>query len=324
MNSPVFGHVHTGYAVIETRHFEDWTRFAGEALGLHTDEHGPDLVTFRVDDRARRLIVRRGAREDFASLGLEVSDPAARDEILHRLKSRGVAVQEIAGAEAALRGVVRFWSFLGPKRQVIEVFENAERTDAPLRLGVSGFQTGDAGLCHLAITSKDPNGMMAFWRTIFDARMSDQIEQTIAGINLNITFLRMNERHHSIAVARTKGVAMDPIPTRIQHMAFQVAEMEDVTRAFERCRAMGYRIALSIGQHTNDREVSFYAVSPSGFEVEIGWNPLVVDESTWDASAVHQGISIWGHKPQDMTLGDKLGQFRTGIASLLQTEFMPF
>lgn len=166
--------------------------------------------------------------------------------------------------------------------------------------------------------------MLAFWQGIFDARLSDRIEEKISGVNLLITFLRMNERHHSIAVARTKGLKLDPIPSRIQHMAFQVADLEDLSRAYERCRKMGYKIAMSVGQHTNDREISFYVHTPSGFEFEIGWNPIMVDEATWDPNAVHQGISVWGHKPVDHTFADDLRQFRTAIASLFRHEYRPF
>ncbi|MDO5633066.1 MAG: VOC family protein [Paracoccus sp. (in: a-proteobacteria)] len=320
----VFGHVRTGYLVVTTQKMADWRRFGAEALGLHMDIHGPDLTTFRVDDRARRLIVQHGPDEDLAGLGLEVTSPGALTEILARLAHRGISVTERIGAEAALRGVPRFWSFVGPKRQRIELFTTAETTDVPLSMLCSGFRTGDAGLCHLAITSKRPDQMIAFWHEIFDARLSDRIEEKISGVNLLVTFLRMNERHHSIAVARTKGLALDPIPTRVQHIALQVADLEDVSHAFERCRALGYKIAMSVGQHTNDREISFYAVSPSGFELEIGWNPLIVDETRWDASTVHQGISVWGHKPLDHGLTDNLRQFRTGLLSLLRKEYQPF
>ncbi|WP_234186737.1 VOC family protein [Shinella sp. NM-101] len=320
----VFGHVRTGYAVVTTRDMDNWKRFGAEAIGLHMDVHSPELVTFRVDDWARRVIVRKGETEDYAALGLEVTSRAALDEILQRLRGRGVAITEQAGGEAAIRGVPQFWSFSGPKRQQIELFETAETTPAPLKMKFAGFLTGEAGLCHVAITSKAPDEMLAFWQEIFDARLSDRIEEKISGINLLITFLRMNERHHSIAVARTKGLKLDPIPSRIQHMAFQVSELEDLSRAYERCRKMGYKIAMSVGQHTNDREISFYVYTPSGFEFEIGWNPLIVDEESWDPNAVHQGISVWGHKPVDHTWADDLRQFRTGVASFFRHEYRPF
>ena len=78
-------------------------------------------------------------------------------------------------------------------------------------------------------------------------------------------------------------------------------------------------MALGVGQHTNDKELSFYAVTPSGFEWEVGWNPIVVDENTWEPTT-YQGISIWGHTREGQTIVDKLAQFKTGAASLLRDE----
>jgi hypothetical protein len=54
---------------------------------------------------------------------------------------------------------------------------------------------------------------------------------------------------------------------------------------------------MDIGEHPNDRMVSFYAQTPSGIHVEFGCNGLRVDEARW-VPQVHQGISLWGHKPR--------------------------
>ena len=78
-------------------------------------------------------------------------------------------------------------------------------------------------------------------------------------------------------------------------------------------------MALAVGQHTNDKELSFYAMTPSGFEWEVGWNPIVVDEATWEPTT-YQGISIWGHTPEGQTIIDKLAQFKTSARSLVHRE----
>jgi hypothetical protein len=82
---------------------------------------------------------------------------------------------------------------------------------------------------------------------------------------------------------------------------------------------LGFDTALSVGQHTNDKEMSYYARTPSGFEWEVGWNPVVVDESTCEPST-HQGISVRGHKPVGRTIVDLLDQFRVGARSLARPE----
>jgi hypothetical protein len=84
-------------------------------------------------------------------------------------------------------------------------------------------------------------------------------------------------------------------------------------------KELGFHMALAVGQHTNDRELSYYAVTPSGFEWEVGWNPIVVDENTWEPTT-YQGISIWGHTPGGQTVIDKLAQFKSATQSLLRRE----
>jgi hypothetical protein len=105
----------------------------------------------------------------------------------------------------------------------------------------------------------------------------------------------------------------------VQHVNVQVAHLDDMTSAYQRVKQLGFRMALGVGQHTNDKELSFYAVTPSGFEWEVGWNPIVVDETTWEPTT-HRGISIWGHTPEGQTIIEKLTQFKTGAASLFQHE----
>lgn len=89
--------------------------------------------------------------------------------------------------------------------------------------------------------------------------------------------------------------------------------------SYQRVAELGFHMALSVGQHTNDKELSYYAMTPSGFEWEVRWNPIVVDESTWTPST-HQGISIWGHTPQGQTVIDKLNQFAFATRSLIDRE----
>jgi hypothetical protein len=172
---------------------------------------------------------------------------------------------------------------------------------------------------HVAITSTRPHTLHGYYGTVFDARLSDYIDETISGAKLKIRFLRVNERHHSVAIAAVRGLPVDPVRTRIQHLNIQVTELDDMTRSYQRVKELGFDMALGVGQHTNDRELSYYARTPSGFEWEVGWNPIVVDESTWEPTT-HRGISIWGHTPEGQTVVDKLAQFKTAALSLRRPE----
>ncbi|MCC8402476.1 VOC family protein [Paraburkholderia sp. MMS20-SJTN17] len=316
----LFGRVRMGYLLAESARLEEWAKFTAEGLGLHVDIPRQDVVACRIDSHQRRLIVREGAAEDAIAIGWQLDDEAALELALARLAGRGICVRAGSAEAAALRGVERFWFFAGPKKLRTELFTNAVISDQPLRMKASGFVTGAAGMGHVAVTTRQPEVMQAFFKNVFDARLSDEIEDKIDGLNLDFAFLRFNERHHSFATASTRGVRLNPLRTQIHHMNLQCASLDDVTEAFLRCRAMGYPIANTIGQHPNDRELSFYVQTPSGFEIELGWNPLVVDERTW-RTTTYQGVSLWGHRPENLSLRVRLGRFRHGIASLMQPEF---
>ncbi|MEI2642138.1 MAG: VOC family protein [Candidatus Nanopelagicales bacterium] len=161
-----------------------------------------------------------------------------------------------------------------------------------------------------------------YYQQVFDARLSDWIEEKIAGVGLLIKFLRVNERHHTVAVAGVRGLSVDPIRTTVQHLNTQVESLDDLLAAYERVIDLGFHMQWSVGQHTNDRQLSFYCVTPSGFEWELGWNPIIVTpemELTW-APRTYQGISIWGHTPIGENVISRLGQFRTAVASLRRDE----
>lgn len=323
-----FGKVHLGYLAIESSRLTDWHRFGADAIGLHVDELDNDTLRFRLDDHACRFLIRRGPAEDVTAVGWQIDDHETFDRIIARVTGHGVPITEGTEEQAALRGVERLWRFAGPKGITQEIFTTPITTPKPPRMLASGWITGESGMGHVAITSRDPRGIHGYYNTVFDSRLSDFIDENIGGLTLKIRFLRVNERHHSIAVANVQGLPIEPIRTRVQHVNIQAATLEDMLGAHERVTQLGFRMAWSVGQHTNDRELSFYCVTPSGFELEVGWNPIVITpelEQAWKV-VTHQGISIWGHHTVSrgplgaLTTLDKLGQVRQAALNLRRPE----
>jgi 2,3-dihydroxybiphenyl 1,2-dioxygenase len=320
-----FGRVRLGYVVVESRRPEAWKRFAVDGLGLHLDATAPaGIVAFRIDAQQRRLVIQDGPAEDVVALGWQLEDAETLAVVRARLAARGVELTECGSDEARVRGVARVWRCTGPKRLAVELYTSPLAGAGTLSMTGSGFVTGAGGMGHLAITSSRPDAMLEFWQAIFGARVSDRIEDRLDGIAFDFTFLRLNERHHSVAIASTRGLHIDPIRTRIHHLNLQAATLDDVTAAYQRCRALGFRIANAIGQHPNDRELSFYVESPSGFEIELGWNPIVVrDEQAWQVGG-YRGISLWGHQPMNLGAGTRIRRAARGLVSLVRREYMPF
>ena len=315
----LFGRISLGHVVVQSHKLPDWQRFAHEGLGLQVTAV-PGGLALRIDDHERRIVVEEGPAEDVVAIGWQLHDEHALPLLQRRLRTAGIDVAEAAPAEATARGVQRLWVFQGPKKLRFEFFTRPLLAGPP-RLGASGFVTGALGLGHFAMTTREPEAALRFFQQVFDARLSDTIEDKLNGVTLELSFLRLNERHHTVALAATRGQRMNPLRTGIHHLNLQAASLDDVTEAYQRMRKLGFAISNGIGQHPNDREVSFYVASPSGFDVELGWNPIVVsDEAGWQP-AHYQGISLWGHFPESLTLGSKLGQMGRGIASLTRKEY---
>lgn len=322
----LFGAVQMGYLVIESKRTEDWRRFLKQGMGLHLEVETEDLMAFRMDAHERRLMVTRGGAEDLTAIGLQLRDQHTLDVVLKRLRDRQIDFTHGTPDEARQRGVKALVRLKGPKEQDLELFVEAVTSAAPLNMLASGFVTGSSGMGHVAITSRLPEKMQRFWQEIFDARLSDHVSQPMAGVMLDVSFLRLNERHHSVAIAATRGLRLDPIRTKVQHFNLVADSLQDISGAFERLRDLGFEMAHEIGQHPNDKEVSFYAISPSGFEVELGWDALKVDEASWKP-AKHNAISTWGHKPENNTalnhLRINLGNAARGLRAALKPEYSP-
>jgi 2,3-dihydroxybiphenyl 1,2-dioxygenase len=320
MSLSVFGKVQLGYLVIETQKFSDWRRFGRDAIGMHLDDGPTGAMRFRLDDNECRFLLQHGPAEDVTTLGWHLDDHEAFDAVLARVRNHGVPVTEGSDEEAALRGVERLVRLPGPNGLTQEVFTRARTGAAPTHMVTGGgFVTGEAGMGHVAVCTTKPHQVRGYYDALLDARLSDFIDETISGVKLKIRFLRVNHRHHTVAIAAVNRMRLNPIRTRVQHLNIQVAELDDMTAAYRRVKQLGFRMALGVGQHTNDKELSFYAVTPSGFEWEVGWNPIMVDESTWEP-CTYQGISIWGHAREGQTIVDKFAQFKTGATSLLKDE----
>lgn len=322
----LFDAISMGYLLIESQRLDDWKSFLHQGIGLHLESEGDNLLSFRMDAHRSRIMVRRGDAEDVVAVGWQINNAENFQRLTERLRSYNIALRMGNDGEAAMRGVTSFVSFTGPKGLTHEIFTEALTSPQPLDMLCSGFLTAEHGMGHIAITSRRPEKMLRFWTEIFNARISDRITENIAGNTLDIVFLRLNPRHHSLAIAAVRDLPIDPIRTQIQHFNMLVNSMEDLSQAYSRLKSLGYEMAHEIGQHPNDKEVSFYVLSPSGFEVEVGWNALAVDEATWQPTHYY-GISLWGHKPPKANLAYLLktngANALQGIRTLLKTEYSP-
>ena len=285
-----------GYLRIESADAGGWREFGVKVLGM-VEGRGPDpgVVYLRMDDFPARLVIVAGERDRLLASGWEVADEAALDRVGRALDAAGVAVKAGTAAELTDRRVGGMLRFDDPAGNALEVFCGAALEHRPA-VGPYGnrFVTGDLGLGHVVLPVAEEEPALRFYTDVLGFRLRDSIRMAPelfgrpAGPALWMRFLGCNPRHHSLALA--------PFPAQagIVHLMIEVAALDDVGRAMDRCARRGAPVSASLGRHANDLMVSFYIRTPGGFDVEYGTDGRLVDDATWMTRET-TAISLWGH-----------------------------
>ena len=159
--------------------------------------------------------------------------------------------------------------------------------DLPVVDGFSSeFKTGELGSGHALMFVDDAEACLAFYRGVLGFKRSDWLN---IGPGMSGHFLRCTPRHHSVAFIQVGPFAA------LNHIMVEMTSLDAVGAALDRANRAGLKITRSLGRHLNDKTVSFYMQSPAGWEVEVGWDAVIVDDTTWcDREAA--GEEIWGHQ----------------------------
>jgi 3,4-dihydroxy-9,10-secoandrosta-1,3,5(10)-triene-9,17-dione 4,5-dioxygenase len=287
-----------GYLRIESADVAAWREFGVRILGM-TEGRGPEegALYLRMDDFPARLVIVPGARDRLLASGWEVADEAALAAVGRALADAGVAVKAAAPGELAARRVGDMLRFDDPAGNAIEVFCGAalEHRPAASQYG-NQFVTGDMGMGHVVLpVAGATDAALAFYTGVLGFRLRDSMRMPaeLAGGSPGdppawFRFLGCNPRHHSLALAPM------PAPAGIVHLMVEVAELDDVGRALDRCARRRAPVSASLGRHANDLMVSFYVRAPGGFDIEYGTDGRRVDDATW-VSRETTAVSLWGH-----------------------------
>nr|WP_198045766.1 VOC family protein [Novosphingobium aquimarinum] len=262
-----------------------------------------DVLLLRIDDRPFRLWVRKGERDAFIAPGWEFASKQAYDQALERLSAAGCEVEVADVMEARARQVYELARSSDPAGNAFELFYGRFYDYAPFvsPMAVSKFVTGDngdMGLGHVVLTAPNFEETHDFYKSVLGFGDTDLGRFYLDGggrddAGVGFAFLHArNGRHHSLALGQ-----MPESPNGAVHMMLEVGTLEDVGRAYDRVLKSKGNVPLSasLGQHLNDKMTSFYMRTPSGFDIEYGWNGLVIDPDTW-VPTTSLGVSDWGHK----------------------------
>ena len=278
------------YIELGVTNIDAWKTYAIDVLGVSATTEQNSLL-LKLDDSDWRMKIVATGEDDIRCAGFRVHDEEALQSIVHQLAKLKINVTEADSTETIARGVSRLIYCEDPFGLRIELFigtrSSADQFTPPSN--VSGFVTGDQGLGHIVLFVDDEAKAINFYQAGLGFLLSDNIVMGPEGSKLNLTFLHCNPRHHTLALVPA------PVPKKLNHLMLQVNSIDDVGFGFDRATEHGTKISSSLGCHTNDKMISFYMETPSGFDIEYGYGGVEIDDSTWETTT-YDRPSIWGHK----------------------------
>lgn len=279
-----------GYMAFGVSDLPAWEKFMTKTLGLGLSKrHDDGSMAFRMDGHAQRFLIVPG-RDDLAFVGWQCFSKEAMETLAASLVAKGIEVKRGTDEGRALRRVADYVSFRDPSNNPIELCWGPEAGAGDFRSDYvgSGFNADELGLGHFVIRSKDRTEGERFYIDNLGFKLSDYIICEIGGFQVDIAFLHINGRHHSLAIG-------GPLQHRLHHFMIEVNALDDVGLAYDRAQDHGVIIEQSLGRHPNDKMFSFYAQTPSGFQFEFGYGGRIVNDETWKPTTYNM-ISEWGHR----------------------------
>ena len=280
-----------GYLRIEATDMQAWRDYGLKVLGMVEGKGSTEGALYlRMDDFPARLVIVPGEHDRLSEAGWECANAEGLQEIRNRLDVEGTPYKEATAAELADRRVDEMIRFSDPSGNGLEVFHGAalehRRVVSPYG---HKFVTGEQGLGHVVLTTRDDAETLHFYRDVlgFKLRDSMRLPPQVVGRPADgppawLRFLGCNPRHHSLAFMPGQT------PSGIVHLMVEVGEADDVGLCLDRALRRKVPMSATLGRHVNDLMLSFYMKTPSGFDVEFGCEGRQVDDDRLGCPGEHR------------------------------------
>ena len=259
-----------GYLGFSVSDGEAWKKYASKTVGMELVEtDDPNCFHLRMDLWSRRITINVNDRDDLDYIGWRVATPDALEEMAQTLEGAGIEFSRGSEEEAEERDVLGLIKLLSPGGIPTEIFHTPQldigKPFHPGRAMYGRFMTEDQGIGHCILNEPDVEKALAFYKLI---GMQGGVNYKLAlpnGMIAQPIFMHCNDRQHSIAFG------LGPMEKRINHLMIEYTELDDVGLIHDDIRGQGIDVAMKMGKHANDQAVTFYAATPSGWLLEMGW-----------------------------------------------------
>ena len=244
----------------------------------------------KMDDRQWRIAVHQSSKPGVRYLGLEIHSHSDFDDAIEAIAQSGGELRTGTPEELSARNVGRLAVIEDPAGHRIELFSGPVRDLDFVSPSGMQFLSGELGMGHVVLYVPDIEAALAFYRDTLGFTRTDYT--TFGPNGMGIHFLRCTRRHHSIALLHVGELS------GLQHLMVEAASLDNVGESLDRATNAKITITSGLGRHRNDRTVSFYMQGPSGFDVEIGYDSLLIDDG-WTENEFAGGGDLWGHHGLD-------------------------
>ena len=218
--------------------------FVSDIFGLQRVADQDGEIAFRSDDRFRTVSLAKDLSEG-ASVGIEVWDDTALQEIGRRLRELGFTVKDATAGECRRRYVQSALLAEDASNNSIDLVVR------PTRSGRRYFPPRDAGIVAfqgVGLRSTDHVRDLAFWRAL-GADVSDWVG--------DIAYLRIDGMHHRLALYPSSR-------NGLLYAAFEVEALDQIMQNSYFMQESQIKIVQGPGREPASRQIFLHVEGPDG------------------------------------------------------------
>ncbi len=260
-----------------------YARFVSDIFGLQRVSEEGEQISFRSDDRFRTVSLGRDVAGN-GSIGVEVWDDEALDQIERRLVDLGFAARRASPEECRLRYV---------QSAVLAEDASGNRIDLvvrPMRSARRYFPPRDAGITRfhgVGLRSASAARDLAFWKAL-GAQVSDWVG--------DIAYLRIDGLHHRVALYPSKR-------NGLLYAAFEVEALDQIMQNSYFMQENQVKIVQGPGRESASQQIFLHVEGPDGVifsyvhgMTDLGAAPRLARQYTLSAAS----LCNWGSQCHDV------------------------
>jgi len=271
------------YIRLSARELQASARFAADIFGLQRVAERNGEIAFRSDNRFRTVSFSNGASGG-SSIGIEVWDEPALDEIEKRLNKSGFASSHASASDCQRRYVQAALLAKDGSGNSVDLVAR------PTQSGRRYFPSRDAGITQLhgvGMQSTDLERDLQFWKEL-GAEVSDWVG--------DIAYLRIDRLHHRIALYPAKRGGL-------LYAAFEVEALDNIMQNSYFMRERQIKIVQGPGRQPCSKQIFLHVEGPDGiiFSYVNGMSEMgPVRRPARQFPLVLESLCEWGSEAKDV------------------------